>query len=217
MTESIGRHGMYRRWGKRTFDLLVSGTGLVIVLPLLAALSLLVLVVSGRPVFFRQERPGKNGRMFALTKFRTMRPRIPDSPSNDDAGRLTKLGRFLRATSLDELPELWCVLRGDMSMVGPRPLLMEYLPLYTEEQMRRHQVRPGITGLAQVRGRNSLDWTEKFRLDLEYVDNLSLRLDLRILLSTLVQVIFARGVSAEGHVTMPEFLGSTNGREKKQR
>jgi len=208
MTESIGRHGMYRRWGKRTFDLLVSGTGLVIVLPLLAALSLLVLVVSGRPVFFRQERPGKNGRMFALTKFRTMRPRIPDSPSNDDAGRLTKLGRFLRATSLDELPELWCVLRGDMSMVGPRPLLMEYLPLYTPEQARRHQVRPGLTGWAQIRGRNVLSWEEKFENDLWYVDHCSLFLDLKILLITFSKVLRGEGISAPEHATMPKFRGN---------
>lgn len=207
MSRAIGQHEMYRRWGKRTFDLLASGAGLVIVLPLLAALSLLVLVVNGRPVFFRQERPGKNGRMFVLTKFRTMRPQIPGFPANHDAGRLTKLGRLLRATSLDELPELWCVLRGNMSLVGPRPLLMEYLPLYTPAQARRHELRPGLTGWAQICGRNVISWEKKFEHDVWYVDHCSLFLDLKILLITFSKVLLGEGISAPEHATMPRFRG----------
>ena len=208
--------GCYGNRGKRLLDLAFTIPLFFLMAPIMLLTALVVRLSLGSPVLFRQERPGLGGKPFTLLKFRSMTvSSTEDGTALPDRVRLTGVGRFLRRFSLDELPEFYNVLKGDMSLVGPRPLRMRYLPLYTEEQMRRHQVRPGITGLAQVRGRNSLDWTEKFRLDLKYVDNLSLRLDLRILLSTLVQVIFARGVSAEGHVTMPEFLGSTNGREKK--
>jgi lipopolysaccharide/colanic/teichoic acid biosynthesis glycosyltransferase len=163
----------------------------------------------GGPILFRQQRPGLDGTPFELIKFRTMTDaRRADADTRLDAERLTPLGKFLRSTSIDELPTLWNVVRGDMSLVGPRPLLMQYLRRYTREQARRHEVRPGITGWAQIRGRNALGWEEKFRLDVEYVDRIGLRLDLRILLETLVVVLRRRGISAHGHATMPEFLGS---------
>lgn len=171
-------------------------------LPVLGLTALAVRVTMGRPVFFRQLRPGWHGRLFALTKFRTMR-----SGAGTDAERLTACGRVLRRASLDELPELWHVLRGDMALVGPRPLLPEYLPRYTPEQARRHGVRPGLTGWAQVNGRNALTWEEKFRLDVWYVDHRSLWLDMRILAMTAWQVLRGSGVRAEGHATMPEFAG----------
>jgi lipopolysaccharide/colanic/teichoic acid biosynthesis glycosyltransferase len=169
----------------------------------------LVLLTQGVPVIFRQVRPGRGGRPFELLKFRTMRhARDAAGRPLPDAERLTGFGKFLRRTSLDELPELWNVLRGDMSLVGPRPLLMEYLPLYSPEQARRHEVRPGVTGWAQVSGRNALSWEEKFRLDVEYVDRCSLAMDLRILAMTAAAAAPARGVSAEGSATMPRFMGS---------
>jgi lipopolysaccharide/colanic/teichoic acid biosynthesis glycosyltransferase len=161
----------------------------------------------GSPVLFRQERPGLDARPFTLVKFRTMR--AASSTPADDARRLTSLGAWLRATSLDELPTLWCVLKGDMSLVGPRPLLMEYLDRYTPEQARRHEVRPGVTGLAQVSGRNRISWEAKFALDLEYVEQRSLRLDLWILARTCRQVLRREGIAADGSVTMPEFRGSS--------
>ena len=167
--------------------------------------ALAVRLSMGSPVLFRHRRAGYRGRPFTLLKFRTMRPGAPGEP--DDA-RLTRLGALLRAASLDELPQLWNVLCGDMSLVGPRPLLMEYLARYTPEQARRHDVPPGITGLAQVRGRNAITWEEKFALDVWYVDHASLRLDLYILWRTLVAVVRRSGVSAPGHATMPVFLGS---------
>ncbi|RMF01918.1 MAG: sugar transferase, partial [Alphaproteobacteria bacterium] len=173
----------------------------------------------GRPVIFAQRRPGLHAKPFTMYKFRTMRDaRGPDGTPLPDAQRLTPFGRFLRRTSLDELPEFWNVLKGDMSLVGPRPLLMEYLDLYTSEQARRHEVRPGITGWAQVNGRNALTWEEKFAHDVWYVDNRSLALDFRILLKTLASALTGHGVSAEGHATMPPFTGSmpkeTGGRRK---
>ena len=159
-----------------------------------------VRVCLGRPVFFRQPRPGLHGRPFALVKFRTMR-----AGTGSDAERLTRFGRFLRTTSLDELPELWNVLRGDMSLVGPRPLLMQYLERYTPEQARRHEMKPGITGWAQVNGRNALTWDERFALDVWYVDHWSLALDLRILARTLGAILRRKGITAPGSATMPEF------------
>jgi lipopolysaccharide/colanic/teichoic acid biosynthesis glycosyltransferase len=194
---------------KRLFDLFAAAAALVLLSPLIGAIALLVWLRLGRPVFFRQKRPGLNGRPFELVKFRTM---IDAAPGADavatDAQRLTPLGRVLRASSLDELPELWNVLRGDMSLVGPRPLLMQYLPRYSPEQARRHLVRPGLTGWAQVNGRNALSWEDKFAHDSWYVDNRSFGLDLRILLLTVWHVVRPSGISAEGEATMPEFMGS---------
>ncbi len=190
-------------------DLIGAGAALVLTSPLLAAVALLVRVRLGTPVLFRQRRPGLHGRPFVLYKFRTMRePRDGEERARTDAERLTPLGRVLRATSLDELPELANVLRGDMSLVGPRPLLMDYLPRYTPEQARRHEVRPGLTGLAQVRGRNALTWDEKFRLDVWYVDHRSTWLDLKILALTAGQVVTGRGIAHPGEATMREFRGS---------
>jgi lipopolysaccharide/colanic/teichoic acid biosynthesis glycosyltransferase len=190
---------------KRAIDIGVASISLLALAPVLLALALAVRATMGAPVLFRQRRTGRGGRPFTLLKLRTMRAGRPGTP---DAARLTRLGRWLRAWSLDELPQLWNVLRGDMSLVGPRPLLPEYVPRYTPEQARRHEVRPGLTGLAQVSGRNALSWEEKFALDVRYVDERSLALDLRILWRTVVAVVRREGVSAAGHATMPEFLGS---------
>ncbi|MFN3724719.1 MAG: sugar transferase [Allosphingosinicella sp.] len=195
---------------KRLLDIVVAGLALVIGAPFLLIIALVVLATMGRPVLFRQQRPGLHGRPFQLLKFRTM---LSDAKLGtdvaSDARRLTRTGRFLRATSLDELPELWNVLRGDMSLVGPRPLLMQYLGRYTPEQARRHDVRPGLTGWAQVNGRNALSWEEKFALDTWYVDNRSFWLDLKIILMTAASLVRPHGISAEGSATMPEFMGST--------
>lgn len=198
---------------KRCFDVIVSGMGLLVLAPALLALVLLVRRSMGSPVFFRQPRPGLRGRPFQMVKFRTMSDACgTDGGLLPDAERLTRLGQFLRSTSLDELPELWNVLKGDMSLVGPRPLLMEYLPLYSKEQARRHAVRPGITGWAQVNGRNALSWEEKFALDVWYVDNRSLWLDMKILFMTVAKVFKREGISAAGEATMSRFTGSaTNG------
>ena len=178
---------------------------LAISLPIQLTVAAAVVVVHGRPVLFVQDRPGLDGTVFQLRKFRSMR--VERHAGESDADRLTRLGRFLRATSLDELPTLVHVLKGDMSIVGPRPLLVQYLPLYTQEQARRHEVRPGITGLAQVSGRNALSWEDKFAFDVEYVDHLSLTTDARILLQTVVAVLKRGGVSAPGHATMGLFTG----------
>ncbi|HAS22353.1 MAG TPA: sugar transferase [Idiomarina loihiensis] len=195
---------------KRLIDVLASGLGLLILSPLLLGLALLVLVYHGRPVFFGQVRPGLKGKPFKMLKFRTMRD-VFDSSGNPlpDSERITKFGAFLRATSLDELPELWNVLKGEMSLVGPRPLLMEYLGLYTPEQARRHEVRPGVTGWAQVNGRNAISWEKKFKLDVWYVDNRSLWLDIKILFMTVKKVFVREGISADGHVTKEKFKGSS--------
>lgn len=191
---------------KRVFDVVASAIGLIVLSPALLVIALLVLLKMGRPVFFTQTRPGHRGRPFRILKFRTMTlPGKTGDGSQADADRLTPLGRFLRRTSLDELPELLNVLIGDMSLVGPRPLLMEYVPYYSSEQARRHEVRPGITGYAQVRGRNALSWEEKFDLDVWYVDHLTLWLDLKILWDTVGVVLKGKGVSAAGHATMPRF------------
>jgi sugar transferase EpsL len=194
---------------KRIFDLLVAGLMLVLLSPLLLVLALLVWLKHGRPLFFRQTRPGYLGRPFAIYKFRTMNDRRDaEGRLLPDAERLTGFGRFLRGTSLDELPELLNVLRGEMSLVGPRPLLMQYLERYTPEQARRMHVLPGITGWAQVNGRNLLTWEDKFRLDVWYVDHWSLWLDVKILALTLVKALQREGISQPGHATSEEFLGS---------
>lgn len=209
MTDTTPSHDWYTRRGKRVFDLIFGSMLLFFLLPVFLLLSLSTLAASGRPVFFSQQRPGRNGKPFVLTKFRTMRPQALGGVE-DDAVRMTGLGRLLRKSSLDELPELWCVVRGDMSLVGPRPLLMEYLPLYTKEQSRRHEVLPGITGWAQIHGRNALSWEDRFEHDLWYVDHCSLGLDMKILLATFSKVLRGEGVSAPGHQTMPKFRGSHN-------
>ncbi len=193
---------------KRLMDIALATVALLLLLPLLVVLSLLVRSKMGSPVIFRQVRPGRGGAPFEMLKFRTMRDAVDaDGVPLPDADRLTPFGRFLRSTSLDELPELWNVLRGDMSLVGPRPLLMEYLPLYSTEQARRHEVCPGLTGWAQINGRNALSWDEKFALDVWYVDNRSMRLDLRILWLTVLKVLQRDGISADGEATMPRFQG----------
>ena len=194
---------------KRAFDVLVAAAALaVLALPMLA-IALVVRVNLGKPVIFVQPRPGRHGVPFRLIKFRTMRNAYDASGELlPDEERLTRLGRFLRATSLDELPELWNVVRGEMSLVGPRPLLMEYLPLYTPEQARRHKVRPGLTGWAQVNGRNTITWEEKFALDVWYVDHQSFLLDLKIISRTLIKVLAAEGISPPDQEIMERFSGS---------
>ena len=194
---------------KRALDIAVSMIALILLSPLMAATALLIALWLGRPIFFTQERPGLAGRPFRLIKFRSMTDRRNDAgEALPDAERLGKFGRFLRSTSLDELPELINVLRGDMSLVGPRPLLMEYLPRYSVEHGRRHEVRPGITGLAQVSGRNALSWDDKFALDVRYVDQWSLLLDLKILVATAWNVLTRHGISHENHATAPKFEGN---------
>ena len=194
----------------RLRDILASLLGLTLLLPVLVVVSITVLLRLGSPILFCQARPGLHGKLFMLRKFRTMRtPRADEDLLSTDSVRLTRLGRFLRSTSLDELPTLWNVLLGDMSLVGPRPLLPEYLPLYTVQQMRRHEVKPGITGWAQVNGRNAISWEEKFELDVWYVDHRSFLLDLKILCMTVWQVVARRHIAADGHVTMPPFRGAT--------
>lgn len=194
---------------KRIFDIVCSALALLLLWPVLLVLYVLVRVKLGTPAFFRQQRPGLYGRPFMMVKFRTMLDAV-DAEGNSlpDDIRLTRFGRFLRGTSLDELPELWNVLKGDMSLVGPRPLLMEYLPLYSAEQARRHEVRPGITGWAQINGRNALSWKQKFDLDIWYVDSRTFWLDIRILLLTVRKVLIREGISAEGQVTMSKFTGN---------
>ena len=194
---------------KRLFDILLTVLGGLILLPFVLLIALAIRVSMGKPVIFRQKRPGLGGEPFDIFKFRTMR-NIEDEDGHPlpDADRLTRVGRFLRSLSLDELPELWNVLRGEMSLVGPRPLLMQYLERYTPEQARRHAVLPGITGWAQINGRNALTWEHKFRYDLWYVENWSLRLDVKILMITLWKVIQREGISQEGHATAEEFIGN---------
>ena len=193
---------------KRVLDVLAAAVLLVLTAPVQLGVALAVAAKLGRPVLFRQPRPGRHGRVFTLVKFRSMRDADPATGLVSDADRLTSFGRALRATSADELPTLVNVLRGDMSIVGPRPLLVAYLGRYSHEQSRRHEVRPGVTGLAQVSGRNTIGWDDKLRLDVEYVDRRSFRLDAVILWRTLTSVLRRDGISAEGHATAPEFLGS---------
>lgn len=195
--------------GKRLFDVLASSVMVLVLGPVWIFLSLLIHNRLGSPVLFRQTRPGLHGKPFQMVKFRTMRDAIGvDGQPLPDSERMTPFGSFLRSASLDELPELWNVLKGDMSLVGPRPLLMEYLPLYSPEQARRHEVRPGVTGWAQINGRNALSWEEKFRLDVWYVDNRSFWLDLKILALTVKKVFVREGISAAGEVTAAKFTGS---------
>jgi len=194
---------------KRALDVVGAAVALVVLSPLLLAIAISVRLAHGSPVLFRQTRPGRFGVPFELCKFRTMTDRRgPDGELLPDAERLTRLGRFLRRTSLDELPELLNVLRGDMSLVGPRPLLMEYLPLYSVEQGRRHEVRPGITGWAQVNGRNAQTWADRFRLDVWYVDHANFTLDLEILARTVTTVLGGEGISEAGHATRENFTGN---------
>lgn len=194
---------------KRLFDIAGSTLGLLLLSPIILIVALQVRRKLGSPVFFRQIRPGMHGKPFEMIKFRTMKDAV-DAEGNSlpDSERMTAFGQFLRATSLDELPELWNVLKGQMSLVGPRPLLMEYLPLYSEEQYRRHQMRPGITGWAQVNGRNAICWEDKFKLDVWYVDNRSFWLDLKVLFLTVKKVVVRDGISGEGETTMSKFTGN---------
>ena len=201
--------GLYASGGKRLFDITISLCGGILLLPVIVIVAVLVRVKLGSPVIFRQVRPGRDEMPFELIKFRSMLD-ANDENGNPlpDADRLTKFGAFLRSTSLDELPELWNIFRGDMAIVGPRPLLMSYLDLYSPAQRRRHEVRPGLTGLAQVRGRNLLTWPEKFAADLEYVETYSLRMDIAIIARTFIGLIARRGISADGEATMPFFRGN---------
>jgi lipopolysaccharide/colanic/teichoic acid biosynthesis glycosyltransferase len=196
---------------KRLFDIFAALFGILITAPIMLIIAFLVLVLLGRPILFTQARPGLNGELFNILKFRSMSDK-KDEEGNllSDEERLGIFGRLLRSSSLDELPELFNVLRGDMSLVGPRPLLVEYLPLYTEEQARRHEVIPGLTGWAQVNGRNSISWEDRFKLDVWYVDHRSFSLDMKIIFMTIQKVFKREGVSEEGHVTMSKFTGSEN-------
>lgn len=196
---------------KRIFDLILTIPGLLLISPLLLVVSLLILVIDGRPILFKQVRPGYHGKLFNNFKFRTMTNSYDDQGNLlPDASRITRLGHFLRSTSIDELPELFNVLRGEMSLIGPRPLLVQYLDRYSPEQARRHNVLPGITGWAQVNGRNALSWQDKFRLDVWYVDHWSLLLDVKILCMTFIQTIKREGISQPGHATAEEFMGNQN-------
>lgn len=196
---------------KRLFDIIIASVGIAIILPIMLAIAFYIRLKLGSPILFTQIRAGRHGKPFKMYKFRSMK-NTRDSAGNllPDAERLTKFGKKLRASSGDELPALWNVLRGEMSLVGPRPLLMEYLPMYTPEQARRHEVLPGITGWAQVNGRNTISWEEKFALDSWYVDNHSLWLDLKIIWLTVHKVIMRDGISAEGEATMPKFTGNSS-------
>ena len=200
---------MYQNFFKRFFDIVLSLCGLIVLSPALLIVAVLVRMKLGSPVIFRQERPGKDERIFRLYKFRSMTSeRDENGELLPDEVRLTKFGRALRSTSLDELPELWNILKGDMSIVGPRPLMVRYLPRYTEEQRRRHDVRPGLTGLAQVNGRNAISWEERFAYDLEYVSHVSFLLDLRVLFLTVAVVFRRSGIHSEGSETQEEFMGT---------
>lgn len=200
---------------KRLFDIAASASGLIVLSPVFLILAYLIRKNLGSPVFFIQERPGKDGKPFKMIKFRSMRDALDsDGIPLPDSERLTDFGKKLRAASLDELPELWNVLKGEMSLVGPRPLLMQYLPLYDEFQNRRHEMKPGITGWAQVNGRNALSWDEKFACDVWYIDNFSFWLDMKILFLTVKKVFIKEGISAEGEATMPYFTGNKTDEKK---
>ena len=200
---------MYRKFIKRLLDFILSLMALILLSPIMLITYILVRIKLGKPAIFKQKRPGKNEKIFTLYKFRSMTDE-KDEEGNllPDEKRLTKFGQILRSTSLDELPELFNILKGDMSIVGPRPLLIEYLPLYNEEQKRRHEVRPGLTGLAQVSGRNNLDWNERFKEDVYYIDNISLWKDIKIIFKTIGKVIKREDISAEGSATVKKFKGS---------
>lgn len=200
---------------KRLFDIIASVSGLIILSPVFLILAYLIRKNLGAPVFFTQERPGKDGKPFKMIKFRSMRDAVDkDGNPLPDSERLTPFGKKLRAASLDELPELWNVLKGDMSLVGPRPLLMSYLPLYNDFQFRRHEMRPGVTGWAQVNGRNAISWDEKFAYDIWYIDHFSLWFDMKILFLTIKKVFIKEGISAEGEATMPYFTGNDSNEQK---
>ena len=204
------KRGLYRRYFKRPLDLVLSLMAIIILSPILLLIAFLVRIKLGSPVVFKQQRPGLNEKIFTLYKFRTMTDEKNEKGELlPDEVRLTDFGKFLRAMSLDELPELFNILKGDMSIVGPRPLLTEYLPLYNEHQRRRHEVRPGLTGWAQVNGRNAITWEEKFNYDVEYVDNLSFLLDLKIIILTIMKVLKREGINQEGRATMEYFKGNT--------
>lgn len=200
---------MYAKYIKRALDFLCSLIAIVVLVPILLILTILVRIKISKPIIFEQERPGKDGKIFKLYKFRTM-TNAKDENGNllPDEQRLTKFGKILRSTSLDELPELFNILKGDMSIVGPRPLLVEYLPLYNEEQKHRHDVRPGLTGLAQISGRNAITWEEKFEKDIEYVHNISFIGDIKIIIKTAIKVFKREGISQEGNATMEKFRGT---------
>ena len=200
---------LYRNFFKRFLDILVSATGLIVLIPVFLIITILLFFANSGKPFFTQQRPGKNRRIFLLIKFKTMNDR-KDAAGKllPDAARLTSLGKFVRKTSLDEIPQLINVLKGDMSLIGPRPLLIEYLPLYNEQQNRRHEMRPGITGWAQVNGRNAISWKLKFDLDVYYVDNVNFLLDCKILYLTALKVFKSEGISQQGHVTMGKFTGN---------
>ncbi len=216
VSRSVTRN-WYTSWGKRVFDVAAAVTLLVLLAPVLVVTSLLVRRRLGTPVYFHQNRPGLNGEIFRLQKFRTMTDaRGPDGELLGDDVRLTDFGRWLRSTSLDELPELWNILRGEMSFVGPRPLLVKYLPRYNARQARRHEVRPGLTGWAQVNGRNAATWEDRLERDVWYVDHCSPWLDLKILLLTVKKVLRRDGVSAAGEATMSEFMGITASQDHRQ-
>lgn len=200
---------------KRLFDIVASASGLIFLSPVFLILIYLIRKNLGAPVFFTQERPGKDGKPFKMIKFRSMRDAVDkDGNPLPDSERLTPFGKKLRAASLDELPELWNVLKGDMSLVGPRPLLMSYLPLYNDFQFRRHEMRPGVTGWAQVNGRNAISWDEKFAYDIWYIDHFSLWFDMKILFLTIKKVFIKEGISAEGEATMPYFTGNDSNEQK---
>ncbi len=207
----MGNMGNWSRKMKRVFDFIVAFCTLLTLLPVIVIVALLIRFKLGSPILFTQDRPGLNGKVFKMMKFRTMLDG-KDKQGNllPDHERMTKFGAFLRSTSLDELPGLFNVLKGDMSLVGPRPLLLQYLPLYNSNQARRHDVRPGITGWAQVNGRNAISWEDKFKLDVWYVDNQSFWLDIKILFLTVKKVFVREGISADGHVTIEPFKGSKN-------
>ncbi len=204
------KNGIYQTCIKRILDLLLSLAAILILSPVMLATALLVRVKLGKPVIFRQDRPGKGERIFKLYKFRTMTDeKDADGKLLPDSVRLTKFGKALRSTSLDELPELWNIVKGDMSIVGPRPLLVRYLPLYNEQQRHRHDVRPGFTGLAQVHGRNSISWEEKFRWDVKYVNHVTFLTDVRIILETIQIVLKREGINSDTSATMEEFRGNS--------
>lgn len=200
---------MYRNFFKRILDFIFSSIGFIILLPIFLFVTLFLTIANNGKPFFFQQRPGKNNKIFEVVKFRTMNDK-KDAQGNllSDKDRLTSLGRFIRKTSLDEIPQLINVIKGDMSLVGPRPLLLEYLPLYDEKQIRRHEVRPGITGWAQINGRNAISWKDKFELDVWYVDNISISLDIRILLLTILKVFKSEGISSDTSITMEKFEGN---------